>query len=111
MAQIPSVAGGVPLVATKLFAPRPRPDLVPRPRLLARLDAGLDAGRCSLLSAPAGAGKTSLLAAGRSNAEMAAELFVEQSTVKTHLIHLYRKLGAHSRTQTVARARALGLLD
>ena len=43
--------------------PRPRPDLVPRPRLLARLDAGLDVGRCSLLSAPAGAGKTSLLAA------------------------------------------------
>jgi LuxR family maltose regulon positive regulatory protein len=31
--------------------------------LLARLDAGLEAGRCSLLSAPAGAGKTSLLAA------------------------------------------------
>jgi LuxR family maltose regulon positive regulatory protein len=52
-----------------------------------------------------------LLAAGRSNTEMAAELFVEQSTVKTHLIHLYRKLGVHSRTQTVARARALGLLD
>ena len=54
---------GLPLLATKLFAPRPRPDLVPRPRLLARLDAGLEAGRCSLLSAPAGAGKTSLLAA------------------------------------------------
>jgi LuxR family transcriptional regulator, maltose regulon positive regulatory protein len=65
--------GGVPggvgqgaaglLLATKLFVPRPRPDLVPRPRLLTRLDAGLDTGRCSLLSAPAGAGKTSLLAA------------------------------------------------
>ena len=52
-----------------------------------------------------------LLAAGRSNAEMAAELFVEQSTVKTHLIHLYRKLEVHSRTQAVARARALRLLD
>jgi LuxR family maltose regulon positive regulatory protein len=52
-----------------------------------------------------------LLAAGRSNAELAAELFVEQSTVKTHLNHLYRKLGVHSRTQTVARARALRLLD
>jgi LuxR family maltose regulon positive regulatory protein len=52
-----------------------------------------------------------LLAAGRSNAEMAAELFVEQSTVKTHLVHLYSKLGVHSRTQAVARARALGLLD
>ena len=54
---------GFPLLATKLFVPRPRPDLIPRPRLLARLDAGLEAGRCSLLSAPAGAGKTSLLAA------------------------------------------------
>jgi LuxR family maltose regulon positive regulatory protein len=59
------VAGsaGLPLLATKLFVPRPRPDLVPRPRLLVHLDAGLDAGRCSLLSAPAGAGKTSLVAA------------------------------------------------
>ena len=52
-----------------------------------------------------------LLAAGRSNAAMAAELFVEQSTVKTHLIHVYSKLGVHSRTQAVARGRALGLLD
>ena len=51
-----------------------------------------------------------LLASGRPNSEMAAELFVEQSTVKTHLIHLYGKLGVHSRTQAVARARALGLL-
>jgi LuxR family transcriptional regulator, maltose regulon positive regulatory protein len=50
------------LLATKLFVPRPRPDLVPRARLLARLDEGRDASRCSLLSAPAGAGKTSLLA-------------------------------------------------
>ena len=52
-----------------------------------------------------------LLAAGRSNAAMAAELFVEPSTVKTHLVHLYRKLEVHSRTQAVARARALRLLD
>jgi len=52
-----------------------------------------------------------LLASGRSNAEVAAKLFVEQSTVKTHLIHLYSKLGVHSRTQAVAHARALGLLD
>ena len=52
-----------------------------------------------------------LLAAGRSNAEMAAELFVEQSTVKTHLIHLYSKLGVHSRIQAVARGRELQLLD
>jgi LuxR family maltose regulon positive regulatory protein len=51
-----------------------------------------------------------LLAAGHSNAEMAAELFVEPSTVKTHLIHLYGKLGVHSRTQALANARALRLL-
>jgi ATP/maltotriose-dependent transcriptional regulator MalT len=36
---------------------------------------------------------------------------VEQSTVKTHLIHLYSKLGVNSRTRAVARARALRLLD
>jgi LuxR family maltose regulon positive regulatory protein len=52
-----------------------------------------------------------LLAAGRSNAEMAAGLYVEHSTVKTHLIHLYRKLEVHSRIQAVTRARTLGLLD
>ena len=53
----------LPLLATKLFVPRPRPGLVPRPRLTARLDAALTTARCSLLCAPAGAGKTSLLAA------------------------------------------------
>jgi LuxR family maltose regulon positive regulatory protein len=56
-------AGGALLLTTKLFVPRPRPDLVPRPRLVGHLNDGLDAARCSLLSAPAGAGKTSLLAA------------------------------------------------
>jgi LuxR family transcriptional regulator, maltose regulon positive regulatory protein len=52
-----------------------------------------------------------LLSDGRSNAEIARNLFVEQSTVKTHLIHLYRKLDVSSRTQAIGRARALGLLD
>jgi LuxR family maltose regulon positive regulatory protein len=54
---------GLPLLATKVFVPRPRPDLVARPRLMARLNEGLGSGTCTLLSAPAGAGKTSLLAA------------------------------------------------
>ena len=52
-----------------------------------------------------------LLAAGASNVDIARELVVEQSTVKKHLIHIYGKLGVHSRTQAVARARALQLLD
>ena len=55
--------GALPLLATKLFVPRPRPDLVARPRLLGRLHEGLATGVCTVLSAPAGAGKTSLLAA------------------------------------------------
>jgi len=42
--------------------------------------------------------------------EIAAELYLSANTVKTHLRHLYRKLGAHSRHEAVKRARAIGLL-
>ena len=42
--------------------------------------------------------------------EIAAELYVSLNTVQTHMRHLYAKLGTHRRAETVARARALGLL-
>ena len=48
------------LLATKLHVPRSRPDLVPRPRLVERLDEGLARG-LMLVCAPAGYGKTVLL--------------------------------------------------
>ncbi len=50
------------MLATKLFAPSLRPQLVARPRLAEQLDATLDAGqRLTLVSAPAGFGKTTVL--------------------------------------------------
>jgi LuxR family transcriptional regulator, maltose regulon positive regulatory protein len=45
-----------------------------------------------------------------SSREIADELFVSSNTVRTHLRHLYRKLDVHTRSQAIARARALGLL-
>ena len=51
-----------------------------------------------------------LVAAGKTNRQVATELFVSVGTVKTHVNNVYRKLEAHSRTQAVARARELGLL-
>jgi LuxR family transcriptional regulator, maltose regulon positive regulatory protein len=42
--------------------------------------------------------------------EIASELYVSRNTVKTHMRNLYAKLGTHRRIETVARARALGLL-
>jgi LuxR family transcriptional regulator, maltose regulon positive regulatory protein len=51
-----------PVLATKLFAPARRAQLVGRPRVVERLDATLEAGhRLTLVSAPAGFGKTTLL--------------------------------------------------
>jgi LuxR family maltose regulon positive regulatory protein len=49
------------LLATKLHVPRPQPGFVPRPRLLAAVGDGLARGRM-LVCAPAGFGKTALLA-------------------------------------------------
>ena len=42
--------------------------------------------------------------------EIADVLSVSVNTVRTHMRHLYAKLGAHHRTEVVKRARALGLL-
>jgi len=51
-----------------------------------------------------------LIAEGLTNQEIAARLFLALNTVKSHCGNIYSKLGVHSRTQAVARARALGIL-
>jgi ATP/maltotriose-dependent transcriptional regulator MalT len=51
-----------------------------------------------------------LIAAGLKNREIGRELFITTGTVKRHTNHIYGKLGVHSRTAAVARAREIGLL-
>lgn len=50
------------------------------------------------------------LAAGYSNREMARLLFISEATVKTHLVHIYQKLGVESRVAAVAEARRRRIL-
>jgi DNA-binding NarL/FixJ family response regulator len=71
-------------------APRPQPLVVPLS------DRELDVLR--------------LLADGRTNREIAAELFLAEGTVKNRVTNVLAKLGARDRTQAALRARALGLL-
>lgn len=47
---------------------------------------------------------------GAANKEIAARLFISESTVKTHIVHLLEKLGVASRTAAASGARRLGLL-
>jgi LuxR family maltose regulon positive regulatory protein len=67
MADAPAPNGGAdaalsrpPLLTTKLYRPVPHPNLVSRPRLTTRLNEGLS-HKLTLISAPAGFGKTTVL--------------------------------------------------
>lgn len=51
-----------------------------------------------------------LVAAGNSNRAIAAALFISESTVKTHLLHVFEKLEVADRTRAVTRAQELRLL-
>ena len=52
----------------------------------------------------------SLVAAGRSNRQIGQDLFLSEATVKSHLVHIFTKLGVGSRTSAVAAARAAGTI-
>lgn len=52
-----------------------------------------------------------LIAAGRSNSEIAAQLFVSEATIKTHVNRIFAKTGSRDRAQAVAYAHRHGLVD
>ncbi|MET7617409.1 response regulator transcription factor [Streptomyces sp. NPDC005408] len=51
-----------------------------------------------------------LVGDGLSNVQISKELFLSQATVKSHLVHIYAKLGVDSRTSAVAVARTRRLI-
>lgn len=51
-----------------------------------------------------------LLATGATNKEMARQLFVAEATVKSHLVHIFTKLGVDNRARAVAVANETGLM-
>ncbi|WP_416902970.1 LuxR C-terminal-related transcriptional regulator [Micromonospora echinospora] len=93
--QSSGVGSTVPLLASRLVAPPPPEPVVLRPRLLRRLDSGTD-GPVTLVRAPAGWGKTTLLAAwARAAASAPTWLSVETGDTATRLwSYLAAALGA-----------------
>jgi LuxR family transcriptional regulator, maltose regulon positive regulatory protein len=102
--------------AQRLIAEFPDPGRLPALAATVEQDlttARANAGNRGIVEEPSTAELAVLqcLATGLSRREIAAQLYISLNTVKTHTRELYRKLGATSRADAVARAEALGLLD
>ncbi len=98
------IAGGEALLAptvTRRLLERFTPELPSVDRRLAAAIESLSPRELEILR---------LLASGFSNAELAAHFFVSEATVKTHLTHVFRKLGVRDRVQAVIAAYDVGLV-
>lgn len=80
------------------------------PAVAARLASHVRAPRRAAVLSSREREVLALVAEGTSNREIARALFVSEATVKTHLVHVYDKLGAGDRAAAVARAYDLGIL-
>jgi LuxR family transcriptional regulator, maltose regulon positive regulatory protein len=78
---------------------------------LATARANVGSGRVAENPSAAELAVLRCLATGLSRREIGAKLYISLNTVKTHSRELYRKLGATSRADAVARGEALGLLE
>jgi DNA-binding NarL/FixJ family response regulator len=78
------------------------------PAVATRLVSRMQQSRTSL--SPRELEVLDLVAEGRSNTEIARRLHLSETTVKSHLAHIYPKLGVSSRTAAVAAAREAGFI-
>lgn len=85
-----------------------RGETVLAPPVAARLLGRVRAGRPAL--SPREAEILGLLAEGLANKQISRRLFISEATVKTHLVHIYGKLGVDSRTAAIAAGLAAGLI-
>ncbi|WP_035851311.1 response regulator [Kitasatospora azatica] len=85
-----------------------RGETVLAPPVAARLLGRVRAGRPTL--SPREAEILQLLAAGLANRQISKRLFISEATVKTHLVHIYEKLGVDSRTAAIAAGLSSGLI-
>jgi DNA-binding NarL/FixJ family response regulator len=85
-----------------------RGETVLAPPVAARLLGRVRAGRPTL--SPREAEILQLLAEGLANRQISKRLFISEATVKTHLVHIYDKLGVDSRTSAIAAGLTSGLI-
>ncbi|MGI9824174.1 response regulator [Agromyces sp. Marseille-Q5079] len=98
LAGIRAVASGETVLAPSIAA-----------KLVSRVRADSSAAPAPALS-PRELDVLRLVAAGRSNPEIARTLVIGEATVKTHLVHAFEKLEVGDRTRAVTKAMELGLL-